>query len=76
MERVFFADNEIIRLAISLARPIRPIDVTRHFSINSRTSVAHLQRLCKKGWLKPLLSGTGQRILYYELTKQGFDQLS
>ncbi|MEF2244794.1 DUF559 domain-containing protein [Paenibacillus sp. IITD108] len=73
VERIFFADNEVIRLAISLARPIRPIDVTRHFSINPRTSVVHLQRLCKKGWLKPLLRGTGQRTLYYELTRQGLD---
>lgn len=73
VKRVFFADNEIIRFSIFLARPIRSIDISRHFSIDHRTAVGHLQRLCNKGWMKPLSRGTGQRILYYELTRQGLD---
>lgn len=75
VERIFFADQEIIRYAIFLARPIRPIDVAKYFSINHRTAIGHLKRLCRKGWLKPVHRGTGQRIFYYELTKQGFDGL-
>ncbi|OMF21092.1 hypothetical protein BK133_28880 [Paenibacillus sp. FSL H8-0548] len=73
VERVYFADQEIIRFAIFLARPIRPIDISRHFSIDHRTALGHLQRLCKKGWLLPIYHGTGQRVLYYELTRQGLD---
>ncbi|MGG4555391.1 hypothetical protein [Paenibacillus humicus] len=75
VERIFFADQEIIRYAIFLARPIRPIDIAEHFSINHRTALGHLKRLCQKGWLKPAYRGTGQRILYYELTRQGIDGL-
>ncbi|GIP34611.1 hypothetical protein [Paenibacillus sp. J2TS4] len=73
VERVFFADNEILRYSLFLARPIRPIDISRYFSIDHRTAVARLKRLCHKGWLKPIIRGTGQRILSYEVTKQGLD---
>ncbi|SHE14807.1 Uncharacterised protein [Chlamydia abortus] len=73
VERVFFADNEILRYSLFLARPIRPIDVSHYFSIDHRTAVAHLKRLCQKGWLKPIIRGTGSRILYYEVTKQGLE---
>jgi hypothetical protein len=73
VERVHFADNEILRYALFLARPIRPIDVSSHFSIDHRTAVAHLKRLCQKGWIKPIIRGIGQRILYYEVTRQGLD---
>lgn len=73
VERVFFADTEILRYAVFLARPIRPIDVSQHFTIDHRTAVNHLQRLYQKGWLRPIIRGTGQRILYYEVTKQGLD---
>ncbi|WP_342772899.1 hypothetical protein [Paenibacillus lentus] len=73
VERIFFADQEIIRYATFLARPIRPVDIAKYFTINHRTAVGHLKRLCQKGWLKPIHRGTGQRILYYELTRQGMD---
>jgi hypothetical protein len=66
-ERQVVGENEIIRLAISLARPIRPIDVTRHMRINRRTAVQLLQSLCVKGRLIPLKSGN--RVLRYELAK-------
>ncbi|GAA0135044.1 hypothetical protein YSY43_18840 [Paenibacillus sp. YSY-4.3] len=75
VERIFFADQEIIRYVIFLARPVRPIDIAKYFSINHRTAIVHLKRLCQKGWLKPVYRGTGQRILYYELTRQGFEGL-
>jgi len=73
VERVFFADHEVLRLAVMKARPIRPIDVAKHFSIDHRTAVNHLKRLCQKGWLQPMLRASGQRILYYQVTKLGFD---
>ena len=73
-ERVFFADLEILRYAVFLARAIRPIDIAKHFSMDHRTAVSHLKRLSQKGWLKPLLRGKGKRILYYEVTMQGLRQ--
>ncbi|WEK53172.1 MAG: hypothetical protein P0Y55_11265 [Candidatus Cohnella colombiensis] len=73
VERVNFADKEILRYAVFLARPLRPIDVSNHFSINHRTAIAHLKRLCHIGWVKPVPRGSGQRILYYQVTKNGLD---
>jgi len=73
VKRINFADHEILRYTVCLARPIRPIDVSDHFTIDHRTAVLHLKRLCQKGWLKPIIRGKGQRILYYEVTKHGLD---
>jgi hypothetical protein len=73
VERVQFADREIIRYALFLARSIRPIDLSKHFSIDHRTAIKHLRRLEGKGWLKPVLRGTGQRVCSYEVTRRGLD---
>jgi hypothetical protein len=66
-ERQVVSENEIIRLAILLARPIKPIDVTQHLRINRRTAVHLLQSLCSKQRMVPLKSGN--RVLRYELVK-------
>jgi len=71
--RDYFADHEIMRLAVMKAEPIRPIDVTKHFLIDHRTAVKYLKRLCQKGWIQPLYHANGQRIRYYQITKSGFD---
>lgn len=71
--QIILGDHEILRYAISLARPIRPIDISGHFSIDHRTAVSRLKRLCQKSWLAPIMRGKGQRIRYYEITKQGID---
>ncbi|MDT3427891.1 very-short-patch-repair endonuclease [Paenibacillus forsythiae] len=67
ISRAELAEKEIIRLAIHAAKPIRPIDVVRHFGIDSKTAVNMLKRLCGKGWLAPTLRGRGERIVSYEL---------
>src|SRR5690606_19907029 len=69
----FYLEREILRLAVFLARPIRPIDVSDHIAMNYRTTVKHLQRLCQKNWLKPVIRGKGHRILYYEVTRKGLE---
>ncbi|MFC5700825.1 hypothetical protein ACFPVX_06005 [Cohnella faecalis] len=73
--RSFFEENEVIRLAAGLARPIRPKDVEEHFGINHRTAVRLLKSLCTKGWLVPLMRGTGNRKVRYELTRAGMESM-
>ncbi|WP_255807645.1 hypothetical protein [Cohnella mopanensis] len=63
------AELEIIRLTFRLARPIRPIDVTRHLHIDHRTAVKHLGVLSVKGWLKPIFGANGKRAIRYKLAK-------
>jgi hypothetical protein len=53
-------EKEVIRLAVKLARPIRPIDVEKHFAVNHRTAVNWLAALCAKGWLQPMRNGVGE----------------
>lgn len=65
--RAILAEKEIIRLALQLARCIRPKDVQGHFGIDHKTAVIMLKRLCAKGWLLPLSRGKGERIVRYEL---------
>lgn len=67
--------NEIIGLAFSLARPIRPIDVTDYLLVDHRTAVKLLQTLCHKGWLHPKLIGTGRRVCSYELIRGAWDPI-
>ncbi|NOU98085.1 hypothetical protein GC093_33370 [Paenibacillus sp. LMG 31456] len=61
------AELEIIRLACILARPLRPIDVETHLSINHRTSVRILHSLCAKGLFSPVTGAEGKHVVRYEL---------
>ncbi len=72
VERAVLIDNELIRLALNLNRPIRPIDVEQHFAINHRTAVRWLQQTCQKGWLRPDVSpsASGVRIVYYSVVRE------
>lgn len=74
-DRAIFEENETLRLAVFLARPIKPVDVAGHFSINHRTALGILQRLCKKGWLSPIQSGKETKILAYALTSAAMDAI-
>ena len=69
------AEREIVLLTFQLARPIRPKDVEMHLALNHRTSVAYLQSLCKKGWLRPTLCGQGHKVLQYVLMKKNLEEL-
>jgi very-short-patch-repair endonuclease len=60
-------EREIIRLACRLARPLRPIDVEKHLSINHRYAVRMLQSLCSKGWFAAAAGASGQHVVRYEL---------
>ncbi|ASA24650.1 hypothetical protein [Paenibacillus donghaensis] len=65
--RVLLMEKELIKLALSLARPLRPIDVKLHLGLNYRTSASLLHSLCEKGWMRPAQQGNRQRIVKYEL---------
>ncbi|WP_151733590.1 DUF559 domain-containing protein [Paenibacillus tengchongensis] len=67
VSQALLMEQETIRLAVRLARPIRPIDVKQHFSIDYKPAVRTLRELCAKGWLRPAQRGNGERIVSYEL---------
>ncbi|MNP50340.1 hypothetical protein D3C76_1446000 [compost metagenome] len=75
IERPILAEKEVIRLAISSAHPISPKEVCLHFDINHRTAMRLLQSLCAKGWLRPIPSGSGQRIHRYELLRERWEMV-
>lgn len=60
-------EREVVRLARSLPRPIRPRDIQRHLGMSRGTVYRHIHRLVERGWLVPA-SGK-ERIRSYELAK-------
>ena len=70
------AEMEVLRYAVFLARPIKPIDVASHCGINHRTAVGMIQRLVGKGWLEPFVTGSGAKVLCYKLTPAAFDAIA
>lgn len=75
VSRALLAEREIIRFAITLARPLRPIDVEKHYDVDHKTAVLMLTKLCAKGWLNPSQSGKGERVVRYELARGMLDYL-
>jgi DNA-binding MarR family transcriptional regulator len=75
VSRATLAEKEVVRLAIQLARPIRPKDVVDHFGIDRATAVRMLRSLCGSGWLIPVLSDKGRRITRYDLARNVLDYL-
>lgn len=66
VSRALLAEKEIIRLAITLARPLRPKDVEQHFEVDHKTAVHMLSKLRTKGW----------RSLVFAVTEKGFSGTS
>ncbi|WP_339320615.1 DUF559 domain-containing protein [Paenibacillus sp. FSL R10-2734] len=69
------AEREIIRLAYMLVRPLRPIDVEIHLSINHRSAVRMLHSLSTKGVLSPVTGPEGKHIVKYELQHNAMQRL-
>lgn len=67
-------ERECIRLACTLARPLRPIDLENHLCINHRTAVRTLHSLCAKGWFTPVTGPEGKHIVRYELQRSAVTQ--
>ncbi|MEJ8307115.1 DUF559 domain-containing protein [Saccharibacillus sacchari] len=62
---ITIADREIIRLACTLSRPIRPIDVCTRLGLDHRTAVKTLRSLCDKRLFEGVPGTTGKRIVRY-----------
>ncbi|MCR2806063.1 endonuclease domain-containing protein [Paenibacillus soyae] len=63
----FAATREIIRLACTLARPLRPIDVVSHLRINQKTAIRKMQQLTDEGWFRGITGADSRRTVRYEL---------
>jgi len=59
-------EREIIRLALSLARPVRPLDVKSQLRINHRTAMRALTALCDEGLFTKVSGPGGARIVRFE----------
>lgn len=68
-------EREIVRLACRLARPLRPIDLEAHLSVNHRTAVRTLQSLCAKGLLSAATGADGKHTVRYELQRSAVQLL-
>ncbi|MEK3882802.1 hypothetical protein [Paenibacillus sp. PL2-23] len=71
----YVLEREIIRLAVRLARPIRPIDAAAELQINHRTAVRVLHSLMEKGFLRPITGASGKYNVRYELQPAAFQIL-
>jgi hypothetical protein len=69
VSRAVLAEKDVVRYAIQSVQPIRPKDVADRYGIDFKTAVAMLRRLCDKGWLAPVVSGEGERIVRYQVAK-------
>jgi len=58
-------EREVLKFAMRAGRPIRPVEIVHEFSLNHRTAVKILKRLCDKGKLEPVVRGNGSRIARY-----------
>jgi hypothetical protein len=74
-DRQELMQTAVIGLAFSLAKPIRPKDVTDYLLIDHRTAVKILHSLCHNRWLRPRLHGDGRRIRSYELIRGAFESI-
>ncbi|MNW59820.1 hypothetical protein D3C74_377650 [compost metagenome] len=63
-------EREIIRLACTLSRPLRPVDVENHLNVNHRTAVRALQTLASKGAFAAFSGLEGKHVVRYELQQR------
>jgi hypothetical protein len=66
-------DREVLQLAWSLGRKIRPKDVQNHLQMNFRTSRIRLHSLVSKKLLRPIING--RDIRFYELVEGSLEKL-
>lgn len=73
--KVTVVDREIIRLACTLSRAIRPIDVSLHLGLDHRTAVKALQSLCDKQLFQGISGTGGKRIVRYMIKSAALNHL-
>jgi hypothetical protein len=62
-------ERQVLLLTLSSNTSIRPIDLVNELEINRRTAVQCLKSLCVKGKLRAIHTGTGARVIRYELVR-------
>lgn len=67
--KLSYAENELIRLSLTLARPIRPIDVQDRLRMSYRRTVRMLNKLSDQGWFRPEKGEGGRRVVRYALIR-------
>ncbi|WP_438448228.1 hypothetical protein [Gorillibacterium sp. sgz5001074] len=65
--RLLLAEEEVLRFACALARPIRPVDLAEHLDISGKSASQLLMRLGDKGWFTPVTGTGGIRKVAYRL---------
>jgi hypothetical protein len=68
-------EREALKISILAGRPVRPVDIVRELSINHRTAVKVLKRLCDMGKLRPIVSSASGRVTRYEWVRSLQDPL-
>lgn len=68
-------EKEIMRLAFKLARPFRPIDMTRQLQINYRTAKKRIGNMVAKELIAPVPRGQGKREVSFKLTEKAYRYL-
>lgn len=66
-------EREVLNLAWSLGRKIRPKDVQNHLNLNFRTARIRLHSLVEKKLLRPIVNG--RDIRFYELAEGALESL-
>ncbi|GGG76054.1 hypothetical protein [Paenibacillus radicis (ex Gao et al. 2016)] len=70
--------KEIIRLACKQGGWLRPLDASRHLSLNHRTTIRQLQALCDQGYFRPAVTvskaGKEGKVLQYELMRHTLEK--
>jgi len=68
-------EREALKISILAGRSVRPVDIVRELSINHRTAVKVLKRLCDMGKLRPIVSSASGRVTRYEWVRSLQDPL-
>ncbi|OMF37800.1 hypothetical protein BK133_04520 [Paenibacillus sp. FSL H8-0548] len=71
--QITYKEREVLQIAWSLGRKIRPKDVQDHLQINFRTARSRLLSLVQKQLLLPIING--KDIRYYELVEGSHERL-
>jgi len=70
--KLTFAENEIVRTALTIGRPVRPLDLEQALGMTHRRVVRELTALCESGWFRPITGKDGKRVVRYELIRKPF----
>lgn len=66
-------ERDILRIASRKNRLLRPVDLVNELGIDPRTVKKHINALCEKGKLKPVLAQGRNRVCRYELVPSLMD---